>query len=159
MVRLCGPTSTWCSQWATSLLIFFLWYFWMITMCCEVSYLYIRLLTQLFYLTYVGFLNIPPQTQGVILVKPWVWLQKNSLNILAQLGLARISARWLGSRLRGSVAWILAWGLWSRLGLVGSWLDGSDHGSVAQRLRSWNGIGSGSQLSGSIAWLDLGSWR
>ena len=36
--------------------------FWMITICCEVSYLYIGLLTQLFYLTYVGFLNIPPQT-------------------------------------------------------------------------------------------------
>ncbi len=32
--------------------------FWMITMCCEVSYLYIELLTQLSYLTYVGFLNI-----------------------------------------------------------------------------------------------------
>ena len=26
-------------------------------MCCEVSYLYIGLLTQLFYLTYVEFLN------------------------------------------------------------------------------------------------------
>jgi hypothetical protein len=44
--------------------------FWMITMCCEVSYLYIGLLTQLSYLTYVGFLNIPLQTQGVILMKP-----------------------------------------------------------------------------------------
>jgi hypothetical protein len=44
--------------------------FWMITMCCEVSYLYIGLLTQLSYLTYVGFLNIPPQTQHVILMKP-----------------------------------------------------------------------------------------
>jgi hypothetical protein len=40
------------------------------TMCCEVSYLYIGLLIQLFYLIYVGFLNIPPQTQGVILMKP-----------------------------------------------------------------------------------------
>ena len=39
-------------------------------MCCEVSYLYIGLLTQLSYLTYVRFLNIPPQTQGVILMKP-----------------------------------------------------------------------------------------
>ena len=29
----------------------------MITMCCEVSYLYIELLTQLSHLTYVGFLN------------------------------------------------------------------------------------------------------
>jgi hypothetical protein len=44
--------------------------FWIITMCCEVSYLYIGLLTQLSYLTYVGFLNIPPQTQGVIVMKP-----------------------------------------------------------------------------------------
>jgi hypothetical protein len=39
-------------------------------MCCEVSYLYIGLLTQPSYLTYVGFLNIPPQTQSVILMKP-----------------------------------------------------------------------------------------
>ena len=38
-------------------------------MCCEVFYLYIGLLIQLSYLTYVGFLNIPPQTQGVILMK------------------------------------------------------------------------------------------
>ena len=44
--------------------------FWMIIMYCEVFYLYIGLLTQLSYLTYVGFLNIPPQTQGVILMKP-----------------------------------------------------------------------------------------
>ena len=39
------------------------------TMCCEVSYLYIGLLTQPSYLTYVGFFNIPPQTQDVILMK------------------------------------------------------------------------------------------
>ena len=52
-------------------IIFFLCYiFWIITMCHEVSYLYIGLLTQLSYLTYVGFLNILPQTQGVILMKP-----------------------------------------------------------------------------------------
>ena len=31
--------------------------FWMITVCYEVSYLYIGLLTQPFYITYVGFLN------------------------------------------------------------------------------------------------------
>jgi hypothetical protein len=31
--------------------------FWIITMYCEVSYLYIGLLTQLSYLTYVGFFN------------------------------------------------------------------------------------------------------
>jgi hypothetical protein len=70
VVRLCEPTSTGCSQWATSLLYSLCMIFWMITMCCEVSYLYIGLLTQLSYLTYVGFLNIPPQTQGVILMKP-----------------------------------------------------------------------------------------
>jgi hypothetical protein len=70
VVRLCEPTSTGCSQWVTSLLYSLCIIFWMIIMCCEVSYLYIGLLTQLFYLTYVGFLNIPPQTQGVILIKP-----------------------------------------------------------------------------------------
>ena len=36
--------------------------FWMIIMYCEVSYLYIELLTQLSDLTYVGFLNIPLKT-------------------------------------------------------------------------------------------------
>ena len=34
------------------------------TMCCEVSYLYIGLLTQLSYLIYVGFLNKPEQSKG-----------------------------------------------------------------------------------------------
>ena len=38
-------------------------------MYCEVSYLYIELLTQFSYLTYVRFINIPPQIQGVILMK------------------------------------------------------------------------------------------
>ena len=70
VVRLYEPMSTWCSQWATSLLYSLYDVIWMITMCCEVSYLYIGLLTQLSYLTYVGFFNIPPQTQGVILMKP-----------------------------------------------------------------------------------------
>ena len=36
--------------------------FWMITICCEVSYLYIGLLTLLSYLTYVGFLNISDES-------------------------------------------------------------------------------------------------
>ena len=58
------------AQWTTSLLYSLFDIFWMIIMCCEVSYLHIGLLTQLSYLTYVGFLNIPPQTQGVILMKP-----------------------------------------------------------------------------------------
>ena len=70
VVRICEPTSTGCSQWATSLLYSLCIIFWMIAMCYEVSYLYIGLLTQPSYLTYVGFLNIPPQTQGVILMKP-----------------------------------------------------------------------------------------
>ena len=62
VVRICQPTSTGCSQWTTSLLYSLYIIFWMITMCCEVSYLYIRLLPQLSYLTYVGFFNILPQT-------------------------------------------------------------------------------------------------
>ena len=70
VVRLCELTSTRCNQWATYLLYSLCVIFWMNTMCCEVFYLYIELLTQLSYLTYVGFLNIPPQTQGVILMKP-----------------------------------------------------------------------------------------
>ena len=120
-----------------------IWYFGLLQCVVKVSYLYIELLIQLSYLTYVGFLNIPPQTQSVILVKSWVWLQKNSSNILAQLGLAHISAQWLGSRLRGSVAQIVAWSR-SWLGLVRSWFNGSDRNSVAQRLGSWNGLDSGS---------------
>jgi hypothetical protein len=40
--------------------------FWMIIMRCEVSYLYIGLLTQLSYLTYVRFLN----TNGYSYQKP-----------------------------------------------------------------------------------------
>ena len=57
VVRLCEPTSTECSQWVTSLLYFFCMIFWMVTMYCEVSYLYIGLLTQHSYLTYVGSLT------------------------------------------------------------------------------------------------------
>ena len=59
VVWLCEPTSTKCNQWDTSLLysLCMICIFWMIKMCCEVSYLYIGLLTQLSYLTYVGFLN------------------------------------------------------------------------------------------------------
>ena len=70
VVQLCEPTSTGCSQWATSLLYSLYDIIWIVTMYCEVSYLYIGLLKQLSYLTYVGFLNIHPQTQGVILMKP-----------------------------------------------------------------------------------------
>jgi hypothetical protein len=57
VVRLCEPMSIGCRQCVTSLLYSLCMIFWMITMCCEMSYLYIRLLTQFSYLTYVGFLN------------------------------------------------------------------------------------------------------
>jgi hypothetical protein len=52
------PLPTGCSQYTTSLLYSLCDIFFMITMYCEVSYLYIGLLTQLSYLTNVGFLNI-----------------------------------------------------------------------------------------------------
>ena len=57
VVQLCELTSTGCSQWAISLLYSLCIIFWMNIMFCEVSYLYIGLLTQPSYLTYVGFLN------------------------------------------------------------------------------------------------------
>ena len=79
----------------------------MITMCCEVSYLYIGLLTQFSYITYVGFLNIPPQTQGVI------------FNVAFEFGNKRIAQN-------AAQRWDP-----SRFGLVESWLNGSDHDSMA----------------------------
>ena len=57
VVRLCEPTSIECRQCVTSLLYSLCMIFWMITIYCKMSYLYIRLLTQFSYLTYVGFLN------------------------------------------------------------------------------------------------------
>jgi hypothetical protein len=74
----------------------------MITMCCEVSYLYIGLLTQLSYLTYMRFLNIPPQSQGVIFNETFEFFYKR----IAQI--SWLNSAWLVSRLDGSVAWILA---------------------------------------------------
>jgi hypothetical protein len=99
VVRLCELTSTGCSQRATSLLYSLCMIFWMVTnlQCVvKVSYLYIGLLTQLSYLTYVGFLNIPHQTQGVI------------FNVAFEFGNNRITqiswlnSDWLVSRLDGS---------------------------------------------------------
>ena len=106
--------------------------FWMNIMYCEVSYLYIGLLIQLSY-SYVGFLNIPPQTQYVILMKP--------LSLVNNSSKMWLNSAWLISRLDG-LDLNLAW---------------SDHDSMAQRLGSWNGLSSGSQLSGSMSWLDLSS--
>ncbi len=44
----------------------------MITMCCEMSYLYIGVITQLSYLNYVGFLNMcsidPLASQKILIV-------------------------------------------------------------------------------------------
>ena len=68
-------------------------------MCCEVSYLYLGLLTQLSYLIYVGFLNIllkiPPQTQGVIFNEAFEFGNKR----IAQI--SWLNSAWLGSRLDG----------------------------------------------------------
>ena len=69
------------AQWATSLLYSLFDIFWMIIMYCEVSYLYIGLLTQLSYLTYVGFLNISPQTQGVIFNETFEFVYKRIAQI------------------------------------------------------------------------------
>ena len=78
----------------------------------------------------MGFLNIPPQTQGIIFNVAFEFGNKR----IAQI--SWLNSAWLVSRLNGSVAWILAWGLRSRLSLFGSWLDGSDRGLVAQKLGS-----------------------
>jgi hypothetical protein len=82
VVRLCESTSTGCSQWATSLLYSLCIIFWMITMCCEVSYLYIGLLTQLSYLTYVGFLNnILVNSFFFFFISIWLTLVKGTKGI------------------------------------------------------------------------------
>ena len=88
--------------------ILFVWYFGWLQCVVKVSYLYIGLLTQLFYLTYLGFLNILSQTQGVI------------FNVAFEFGNNRIAQiSWLNS------AWLV------------SWLDGSDLDSEARWLGFW----------------------
>ena len=82
--------------------------FWMITICCEVSYLYIGLVTQLSYLIYVRFLNISPQTQDVIFNVAFEFRNKRIAQNVAQLSLAHILDQWLGSQLSCSVARIVA---------------------------------------------------
>ena len=100
-------------------------------MCCEVSYLYVGLLTQLSYLTYVGFLNIPSQTQGVI------------FNVAFEFGYKRIAQiSWLNS------AWLISRLDGSDLGLA--W---SDHGSMARITTQWL---RGSDLEMVLTW-DLNS--
>ena len=97
VVRLYEPIFTGCSQWATSLFYSLCMIFWMITMCYEVSYLYI--LTQLSYLTYMAFLNILPQTQGVIFNVAFEFGNKRITQNAAQLcSMTRISTQ----RLDGS---------------------------------------------------------
>jgi hypothetical protein len=81
-------------------------------MYCEVSYLYIGLLTQLLY-SYVGFLNILPQIQCVILMKP--------LSLVNNSSKMWLNSAWLISRLDG-LDLNLAW---------------SDHGSMAQIVTQW----------------------
>ena len=103
----------------------------MITMCCEVSDLYIGLLTQLSYLTYVGFLNIPPQTQGVIVMKTFEFVYKR----IAQI--SWLNSAWLVSRLDDSnlgskVRWLRFW-----LGDFNLGLAWSDHGSMARIAAQW----------------------
>jgi hypothetical protein len=99
-------------------------------MCCEVSYLYIGLLTQLSYLTYVGFLNIPPQTQGVIFNETFEFVYKR----IAQI--SWLNSAWLVSRLDGSdlgseARWL---GFWLEVDLGLAW---SDHGSMARIAAQW----------------------
>ena len=91
----------------------------------KVSYLYIGLLTQLSYLTYVGFLNIPSQTQGVIFNVAFEF----GNNRIAQI--SWLNSAWLISQLDGldlgsEARWL---GFWLEVDLGLAW---SDHGSMAQ---------------------------
>ena len=99
-------------------------------MCCEVSYLYIGLLTQLSYLTYVGFLNIPPQSQGVIFNETFKFVYKR----IAQI--SWLNSAWLVSRIDGSDLNSEAWwlGFWLEVDLGLAW---SDHGLMARIAAQW----------------------
>jgi hypothetical protein len=132
VIQLCEPTSTGCSQWATSLLYSLCIIFWIITMCCEVSYLYIGLLTQLSYLTYVGFLNIPPQTQGVI-VNVAFEFGYNGIAQISWLNSARLVSRLNSLDLGSEARWL---GFWLEVDLGLAW---SDHGLMARIAIQWLG--------------------
>ena len=126
VVRLCEPTSTWCSQWTTSLLYSLYDVFGWLQCVVKVSYLYIGLLTQLFYLIYVGFLNIPPQTQGVIFNVTFEFVYKR----IAQI--SWLNSTWLdGSDIGSKARWL---GFWLEVDLGLAW---SDHGSMARIVTQW----------------------
>ena len=55
------------------------------------------------------FLNIPSQTQSVVLTKPLSNLVTKEAQISALLSLARISAQRLSGSDFGLITWILAW--------------------------------------------------
>ena len=95
----------------------------MITICCETSYLYVGLLIQLSYLTYIGFLNILPRTQGVIFNVAFEF----GYNRIAQI--SWLNSTWLVSRLDGSDLGLEAWwlGFWLEVDLGLAW---SNHGSM-----------------------------
>ena len=106
-------------------IIFSLWYFWMITMCCEMSYLYIGLLIQLSYLTYVGLSNSMCNFN-----ETFEFVYKK----IAQI--SWLNSAWLVSQLNGSdlgseARWL---GFWLEVDLGLAWLD---HGSMARITTQW----------------------
>jgi EIX receptor 1/2 len=56
-------------------------------MCCEVSYLYIGLLTQLFYLTYMRFLNTLDSFQGLETVTCGAWRERDKHSLSSKKAL------------------------------------------------------------------------
>ena len=97
--------------------------------------------------------NISPQTQSVA----WLGLEFGFKKWKTATK-AEMLGSWLGSRLRGSMAWLGSLlDNWSRLDLVESWLNGLISTQWFRGL-DLEYLGSGSQLSGSKTWLDLGLW-